>query len=173
MPLYKDVEGVIIPLRNVIKYGRKPLTNAVQVVISITTVKTMIINLEKLQFKRRGRVSFEAVLVVAVIAGLVGTLTAGVVSYRNGAARHECVKNIASVQRAVRVYQAQHHLSAGSDLQKADLIGAGKVFATEPCCPQTGDTYVWQNRIPLPGLPLIYCQHAKVQGHAPSTTADW
>ena len=149
------------------------MTKQFTVVGSIRTVNSMKLKQETSTYKRRGGANFETLLVIGVIAGFVGTLTAGVVSYRNGVARHECVKNITSVQRAVRVFQAQNHLSAGEDLQKSEFIGEGKMFEAEPCCPQTGDAYVWQSRIPLPGLPFIYCKHANVQGHAPSTTADW
>ncbi|MDC0276767.1 hypothetical protein OAM04_03340 [bacterium] len=120
-----------------------------------------------------GKVSLEIILVVSVLVGLGGTIFAAVSSYRSGTTRDKCVKNIASIQQAVRVYQTTNQLKPGAEVKKEDLIGGGKVFELEPCCPAGGESYTWQSRIPLPGVPLVKCRHVTDLGHAPTTTRRW
>ena len=107
----------------------------------------------------------DAILALAVLFGLGGTITAGVHSYRDTVARSQCVQNIASVQEAVRGFQAENQLQAGDELSKLVLVGDGKLFESEPCCPKSGLAYAWRQRIPLPGRIVVECPHRKDLGH--------
>ncbi|MDA7597930.1 PQQ-binding-like beta-propeller repeat protein [bacterium] len=60
-----------------------------------------------------------------------------------------------------------------SDDGKSPLTLLALAFELEPCCPAGGESYTWQSRIPLPGVPLVKCRHVTDLGHAPTTTRRW
>ena len=122
---------------------------------------------------QRGSTVFETMLVIAVIAGLMGTIGVCVASYQQGAGRSECIRQITAVQWAVRGYQQDHSLSPGDPIPSKSLIGSGLVFEMRPCCPISGEAYEWENRFPVSGRAIVRCPHASGRGHAPSLTTGW
>ncbi|NNE90851.1 MAG: hypothetical protein HKN23_04320 [Verrucomicrobiales bacterium] len=121
----------------------------------------------------RGHALFEIGLVAAVVIGLIGTITACVASYQQGAQKSACIKRITEVQRGVRAYQAEQRLQAGDPLPLELKSGKALPFSTAPCCPQSGKAYVWENHIPVNGRPVVRCPHANQRGHIPSITEGW
>jgi len=114
----------------------------------------------------------ELTLVIAVMLGLTSIAFVGVGAYKEGANRAVCIHNVASVQKAVRVYSNFHQVEPGQTVEglKDEIIASDSYVILEPACP-SGGTYVYrEDRVPEVGS--LYCR-CSIADHEPSDIVGW
>lgn len=119
----------------------------------------------------KGRKSGFTLLEILAVVGVLGILVAGGIAVYNwvttAALARKDAEIMYDVQRQMRMYAASQNIDIGGSLTKADLIGPGKPFATEPKSPK-GEAYTWGDKVPERGTAYLTSPH----GTIPDTT-NW
>lgn len=114
----------------------------------------------------------EITVVVAVLLGLITVVFIGVVAYKKGSNRAQCIQNISTSQKAVRSFANLRGLNPGDSVDNLQdlLYGEGRFLPILPECPSDGEYTFLENQIPEVGQPYLACDF---EDHVPKNFSGW